>query len=122
MVGVTGVTVAGGLAVGALEAFRQGQTAFGWAFVISGASMGLGLPAATLLTESNRVWGIAATGGLFGGCMGSALGAGAYEAIMAGDVALGCILAFVAVAVAVGMRTGLVGMPTGLAFFFRELG
>ena len=101
MVGVTGVTVAGGLAVGALEAFRQGQTAFGWAFVISGASMGLGLPAAT--------------GGLFGGCMGSALGAGAYEAIMAGGVALGCILAFVAVAVAVGM-------PTGLALFFRELG
>ena len=88
--------------LGALEAFRQGQTAFGWAFVISGASMGLGLPAATLLTESNRVRGIAATGGLFGGCMGSALGAGAYEAIMAGGVALGCILAFVAVAVAVG--------------------
>ena len=45
----------------------------------------------------------------------SALGAGAYEAIMAGDVALGCILAFVAAAVAVGM-------PTGLALFFRELG
>ena len=114
LMGVVGLILVSGFAPGALQSFRAGQPLYGWVFIINGVLIGVVMPAGGVLMEVNPVRGYAVFVAAVGGALGSAIGAGAHESFMAGDAAMGCILAFLAAVVTVGI-------PTGLTVFWMDL-